>query len=194
MRARLLLTLALSCALGCQGSEPSATEPAPEAADQSASAPAAPARKSLADGTEVALTTDVGADLVKLDLATALSSGALTVDVNDPLAASTITTIIDGDTTTLARSSGINPLIITLTLTEPVQLRAARVFSTYSRFDWLLEAAPGGSRLMVRDAPDGAWSAIQLEQAQDTTVVRIEVLRVERDDFVHLNEIELYTS
>jgi hypothetical protein len=133
-------------------------------------------------------------DLEKIDLAHEQSSGNLTVEANDPLFPPRVPTIIDGDTTSMTRSEGINPLILTLTFREPVSLAAARLYPAGSPYDWLVEPTPGGPRLMLEGAPDSAWSQLDLPEPVTTTVVQLEILRRERDDYVHLNEIELYTK
>jgi hypothetical protein len=118
-------------------------------------------------------------------------NGTAQVEANDPAATESIDAVLDGDPATLARSNGINPMVITITFTEPMALKAARIYPTYSAYDWVLEALPG-ERLMVTDAPATEWSAILIETPKETSVVRLEVLRLERDNFVHLNDIELY--
>ena len=130
--------------------------------------------------------------LSKLHLATMRSNGTLEVEVNDPDAALRVDALIDGDLSTLARSNGINPLVVTLTLAEPVLLKAVRVFATHSPHDWVLEPLPSEGRLLIQNAPGHAWSTIELEEPRKTSVIRVEVLRLERDDYVHLNDIELY--
>jgi hypothetical protein len=47
---------------------------------------------------------------------------------------------------------------------------------------------------MIEGAPDSAWSQLDLQEAVSTSVVQLEILRRERDDYVHIDEIELYTN
>jgi hypothetical protein len=47
---------------------------------------------------------------------------------------------------------------------------------------------------MIEGAPDSAWSQLDLPEPVSTSIVQLEVLRRERDDYVHLDEIELYTQ
>ena len=132
--------------------------------------------------------------LSKVDLAHEQSSGNLTLETNDPQFAPRAPAILDGNVASMSRSEGVNPLILTLTLREPLSLAAARVYPAGSTYDWLLEPSPGGPRLMVENAADSAWSQIELSEPVSTSVIQLEILRRERDDYVHLTEIELYTK
>jgi hypothetical protein len=190
-RGALLLGLA---ALSCGGDAP---PPAPETgAPAEAQAPAARSerRAYLANGDAVTPGTTPLDGLEKIDLAHEQSSGNLTVEANDPMFPARMSVIIDGDTTSMTRSESINPLILTLTFREPIRLAAARLFPAGSAYDWLVEPTPGGERLLLEGAPDSAWSQIDLEEPVSTSVVQLEILRRERDDYVHIDEIELYTT
>ncbi len=100
--------------------------------------------------------------------------------------------MIDGDPDNLLKTDGVNPLVVTMTFREPIQLRAAQAYMAASPYDWVLEAQPGEERLLAANVPERQWTQISLPAAVETNVVRIEILRLERDDYVHANEIELY--
>jgi hypothetical protein len=200
-RATLLITAIAAAALlaGCdvqRGAE--VAEPETEAADaapaprrQPAAAAAAPVKRSLpgqpAPAEQVALES-----LQKIDLAAAMSTGELTIEINDATSQPSIPALIDGDPDNLLKTDSVNPLVVTLTFREPIKLRAARVYLAASPYDWVLEPVPGESRLLVSNVAEREWSQISLPAVVDTNVVRVEILRLERDDYVHANEIELY--
>jgi hypothetical protein len=126
-----------------------------------------------------------------LDVPAARLAGALSIDVNDPKFSERLDALFDGDTGSLSRTEDINPLILVLRLKTPVKLTAVRIFPSYSTYDWAVRADPEAPRLMVRGAADERWSRIDLEKPTETTEVRIEVRRLVRDNYVHVNEVEL---
>ena len=131
--------------------------------------------------------------LSRIDLRAARESGAMTIETNDPTVDPNLGGVIDGSVHSLVRTESINPLILTFTFDEPIRLRAARIYLAGSPYDWLIEASEGDRRLN-RNIPERVWSQIDLPEAVETKVVRVEALRLERDDFVHLNEIELWVE
>ena len=129
---------------------------------------------------------------VRLDLAGGRRCGAVVVEVNDPIVQlDRLDVVFDGDTSAPARSDGVNPLVFRIALDPPVRLVAVRVFPSYSTYDWTVRANPEQPRLLVRGAAEELWSRIDLPEAVATGEVQIEIARLVRDDFVHLNEIEL---
>ncbi|MBI5323721.1 MAG: hypothetical protein HZB41_00290 [Ignavibacteriae bacterium] len=56
----------------------------------------------------------------KLDLNTLISNQSVSVQVNSSFDFGKLTNIFDGDSITLARSSGINPLVITLSFADSI--------------------------------------------------------------------------
>ncbi len=46
----------------------------------------------------------------------------------------------------------------------------------------------------MRDAPAELWSGIELKEPIETRVVRVLLQRLERDNFVHLNEVEVWLA
>jgi hypothetical protein len=94
----------------------------------------------------------------------------------------------------VVRTEEVNPLFLTFTFRTPVALRGVRVFPSYSSYDWALQTGPDAEWLVIRDASSQSWSGIELEQSVETGVVRVELLRRQRDDFVHVNEIEIWVE
>jgi hypothetical protein len=132
--------------------------------------------------------------LERLDLGPASSLGAVTIEASDSRVQQEVGALIDGNADSLAISGGTNPVILTVTLPVAVELRAARVYLAASHYDWVLEPLPGEQRLLAGGVSERAWSQIELLEPVETSVVRLEILRLERDDFVHIGEIELYSD
>ena len=126
-----------------------------------------------------------------LDVRAARLSGGLSIDVNDPLFSERLDALFDGDTGSLSRTEDINPLILVFRLETPIQLTAVRIFPSYSTYDWAVRPHPEAPRLMVRGAAEEQWSRIDFEKPIETAEVRIEVRRLVRDNYVHVNEVEL---
>jgi hypothetical protein len=97
----------------------------------------------------------------------------------------------DETDSTLSKSEGVNPFAFTFKFSNPVTIKAVRVLSTYSDYGWAVEAQ-GSPRLVVDTIIDGEWSTIAWPEGISTAQIKIEVLRKSRDNFVHLNEIEIY--
>jgi hypothetical protein len=129
-----------------------------------------------------------------LDLAALLQSKEVEVEVNDPTFAPQVAALFDGATGPPIRTNSINPLIITLKFRSPIKLRWARGVFAASPHDWALEPVPGGPRYAATNVPAGKWSRIGLPEATTTSVVRFEILRLERDDYVHVGELELWAQ
>ena len=99
--------------------------------------------------------------------------------------------LFDGDDATVVRTENINPLKITLTFVEPIKLKAARMLSSYSDYNWSM-TPEGGERMIIESSADGVISVLVLPNAVTTKKVTFEVLRRTRDNFCHVNEIELF--
>lgn len=130
--------------------------------------------------------------LAKLDVAAWLLSSQASIRVNDPAFASRIAGVLDGRAESVTRSEGINPLVIDLELEAPIRLRGARLLVSASPHDWVLEPAAG--RRFLATAASGEWSQLDLPETVETSSVHLELLRLERDNYVHVAEIELYTD
>jgi hypothetical protein len=126
------------------------------------------------------------------DLAELLREGDLKVTYSDPSIDSSSLQLFDGDTSSLVRSEQVNPLVITLRFKQPITIKSVDIFPSYSSYDWKLYATPESKAVSIKYTPEEKWSQVDLPTAVQTSVVRLEVLRLLRDDYVHLNEIELY--
>jgi hypothetical protein len=129
-----------------------------------------------------------------LDLAALLQSKEVEVEVNDPTFAPQVAALFDGAPGPPIRTNSINPLVLTLKFGSPIKLRWARGVFAASPHDWALEPVPGGPRYAATNVPEGEWSRIGLPEATTTSVVRFEILRLERDDYVHVGELELWAQ
>ena len=127
----------------------------------------------------------------RFDLAAGRASGAVLVEVNDPGLQERLEVLFDGDTGEPVRSDGVNPLVFRIALDPPVRLVGVRVYPSYSTYDWTVRANPEQPRLLVRGAAEEQWSRVELPEPVATAEVQIEIARLVRDDFVHVNEIEL---
>ena len=187
-----LLISACDVQRGAEPAAPKSEESDSGAAKAARKQPAAPPPRRSLEGKPAPAEAVALDSLQRIDLAAALSNGELSIEVNDPSAKAAIPAMIDGDPDNLLKTDGVNPLVVTLTFREPIQLRAARAYMAASPYDWVLEAQPGEDRLLSANVPERQWSQISLPAAVKTNVVRVEILRLERDDYVHANEIELY--
>jgi hypothetical protein len=132
-------------------------------------------------------------ELVRVDVAALLSSGGVTIEVNDPTFEPHVAKQFDGDTRWPSRSDSINPLVFELEFTAPIRLAAARFFPFGPKSAWSIEAR-AGERWSLAAVDPGQWSQLDLPEPVETNRVRIELLRVEGDDNVHVSELELYAA
>jgi hypothetical protein len=131
--------------------------------------------------------------LVRVDVTALLSSGGLTIKVNDPTFEPHVAKQFDGDTRWPSRSDSINPLVFELEFTAPIRLAAARFFPFGPKSAWSIEAR-AGERWSLTAVDPGQWSQLDLPEPVETKLVRIELLRIEGDDNVHVSELELYAA
>jgi len=176
-------------------------ETAERAAPPVADAPAPPAAPAIGNkfDQEPGETIEVapspkGEAGTRLDLAGARAAGTLQVAANDPGYAPRLDFLFDGDVSSLARSEDINPLVLELSFQQPIALVSVRIFPSYSTYDWAVRAGPDQPRLVVREAAEEQWSRIDLPAPVETTEVRLEIRRLVRDNYVHLNEVELFVA
>ncbi len=132
----------------------------------------------------------IEADLKPVALASLIRSGSVTVQGWNADYFRTV----DGDTTSLYRTDQVNPLVITFAFEEAINLKTVRIFPSYSSYDWAVYTDASEQGLIIRGVPEEQWSRMDFEQPLQTKSIRIEVLRVERDNYVHLNEIEIYVQ
>jgi hypothetical protein len=144
----------------------------------------------LEDGKKYTGMPELSPKLRRVDLKKLVDAGLLTVESNSP-ASGPVTGAFDGDEKSLAKSEQVNPFILTMRFTEPVSLRAVRILSSYSDYDWAVHPE-GGERFIVTNIPDNTWSVVNYSKSVQTSKITVEVLRKTRDHFVHVNEIEVY--
>lgn len=129
-----------------------------------------------------------------LDLPAALAGAALTIAVNDPVFPPRLGHLFDGDTSTLSRTEDVNPLVMVFRFAEPIALVGVRLFPSYSTYDWSVRPAPEEPRYLLRQAAEEEWSRIDLPEPVETREVRLRIRRLQRDDYVHVNEVELLVA
>lgn len=113
----------------------------------------------------------------------------------------TINNIFDGDDATLARSANINPLVVTLSFTQTVNLTSVRVIQSYGEGWFTLEAADNLTDLnnqtgsyvkllnqipTINGVPIGG--AIVMPVSASNKIFRLIVRKTVGDNFVHVND------
>jgi hypothetical protein len=68
---------------------------------------------------------------------------------------------------------------------------ALPVRSTYSDFAIAVQV-DGGERIVLDPIPEGDWATIVFPTPVAAKKILVQTLRKSRDNFVHVNEIELY--
>jgi hypothetical protein len=190
----IALVVIAACVNGC-GKQPEGTaEPSPPSTEQAAAPAAPPPRRTLPNAEPAAPAALALDQMTKVDLAAGIASGETTIAVEDARFQASVSLVVDGNVDSFAVTNGVNPAEVTITLSHPIKLRAVRVYPIASPYDWAVEATPGGKRWLVEGVPERTWSQIDLPAAVETSVVRLEILRRERDDYVHVGEIELYAE
>jgi len=148
-------------------------------------------RPVLAPGKQVLGDAVMPKGLTQINLAELAEKGVLKVSSNDPSAESNLNLVIDEIETTLVRSNQINPLVFTLDFSEPHTIKAVKVLSSYSDYGWAIKVDEG-ERFVVPSIIENQWSTIVWPQGLKGKKVMIEVLRITRDNYVHVNEIGLF--
>ena len=115
-----------------------------------------------------------------------------------------ISDVFDGNTSSLARSANINPLVITLTFPFPVSFSGSEVFHSYGDGWWSLEVADTEDDLLSQSgtyeqlfpmsALMDAVPQIKTFDLQSKRIIRMTVRRTSGDDYVHLNEWKLINA
>ncbi len=121
-----------------------------------------------------------------------------------PLDIGQVADAFDGDTNTLIRTPALNPLVLTLTFAEAQCLDGFRIWFLGGDNQWQIEGAAtladltGGDtntsyRLLVppRVDSESQWNTAALGAPSDITVLRLTLLRLTGDGYVHLCEWEL---
>lgn len=143
----------------------------------------------LAPGKDMSGQAAMPPKVKKLNLAELRDSGKLTVTAN--FMGGDLGQAFDERDDTLAKSEGHNPFKLTFEFAEQHTIKAVRVLSTYSDYGWALQPDQG-ERLFVDTIIDGEWSTIAWPDGFKVKRLTVEVLRKYRDNYVHLNEVEIY--
>lgn len=192
------------CCLGCEyewkDEPPVQSQPAADlAADQSEEKPTkqvkievppSDVRPVLAPGKPTSGDAPIPNKAKKINLPEMLEQGQLAISSNVP-GLGGLESAIDEVESSLAKSEGSNPFKITLQFQREVNIKAVRVLSSYSDYGWAVEGA-STPRLVVDTVIDGQWSTIAWPEGMKSKTLVVEVLRKLRDNYVHLNEIEIY--
>lgn len=144
----------------------------------------------LKAGKDVSGAMAIPANAKKLNLPQLAESGQLTVTSNVP-GLGDLQNSYDEVETTLAKSEGVNPFRFTLDFATPRNIKAVRVLSTYSDYGWAIQNDVG-QRFVVDMVIEGEWSTVAFPEGLKTKRLIVEVLRKVRDNYVHVNEIEVF--
>jgi len=112
--------------------------------------------------------------------------------------------VFDGNTDTVIRTMAINPLVLTLTFTEPQHFDGFRLCFLGGTNRWQVEMAANLADLdgqdtnttyrvlvPIRADAEGQWAAAKLPSYQSGKLLRLTLSRVSGDDYVHLCDWEI---
>ncbi|KAA3619579.1 MAG: T9SS C-terminal target domain-containing protein [Calditrichaeota bacterium] len=137
----------------------------------------------------------------QIDVRNHIDKGLITASANTEFDIGSIENFFDGDVATLARTPGINPLIITLQFESEFQIDSSRIYISSHDGLWTIEAAKNeedldnksnsykiavDNRSMKMDVWDGVGFSVS------GRILRLTVHRTTGDDYVHLHEWELF--
>lgn len=139
----------------------------------------------------------------KINIGVLIKEGQITATYST-LDIGSINDIFDGSTETLARTASINPAVITLEFERTQRLGASRLYTTYSDGKWQVETAMSVEDLNSKTGSyqntiaknkikNAKWDSIGFTPV-NVRVVRLTLNRTTGDDYVHINEWELYTQ
>jgi hypothetical protein len=146
-------------------------------------------RPTLAPGKDVSGHDQLPEKAKKIDLLELIEGGQISATSNS--GSPDVNLAFDEREDTLAKSEGVNPYRVTIEFAAPRVIKAIRVLSTYSDYGWAVQL-DDGPRLVVDSMVDGEWSVVAFGTGIKAKRFYVEVLRKSRDNFVHLNEIEVY--
>lgn len=144
----------------------------------------------LKAGKDVSGAMAIPASAKKLNLPQLAENGQLAVTSNVP-GLGDLHSAYDEVETTLTKSDGINPFRFTFDFATPRNVKAIRVLSTYSDYAWAIQN-DAGQRFVVDMVIEGEWSTVAFPEGLKTKQLIVEVLRKVRDNYVHVNEIEVF--
>jgi hypothetical protein len=146
-------------------------------------------RPVLAPGKDFSGQAALPAGVKKINLLELVESGALKVSANAQVG--DISLAFDEREDTLSKSEGINPYRLTFEFSAPRTIKGIKVLSSYSDYAWAFQPE-AGERLVVDTVVDGSSSTMAWPEGVKCSRFYVEVLRKMRDNFVHLNEVEVY--
>jgi hypothetical protein len=131
-----------------------------------------------------------------------LANGQATV-MNSTIDIGSIDNVFDANTSTLARSESINPMVVTLSFATPKQLIRSRVWFLAGSNRWRVETADsvadldtttGTFRVALDWATDNdsAWRDRSFTTPITCRAVRLKLQRLTGDNYVHLNDWQLF--
>lgn len=133
--------------------------------------------------------------LVKPDIQVMINSGDVSVNSNCVQFRESVMRLFDGDPQSLDKSNAVNPVFLELKFKKAIKLKTIRALFTHaSGYDWAVHTDPNKPGVKIVGAGDWEWSRIDLAKPEETQWVRIEMLRTVGDNYVHINEIELYVE
>ena len=134
----------------------------------------------------------------QIDILRGLNDGSIKITTNTMFDIGRTKSMFDGNIATPARSPGINPLVVTLEFPNIVSLSSSKLnFGTDGL--WTMEIATSASGPYVtiftsRPLLNAIWDTYNFSTAKDAKFIRITTTRTVGDNFVHLNEWELYSN
>jgi hypothetical protein len=143
----------------------------------------------LAPGKAYQGSTTIPSGSKRIDVLNLVATNQATLSSNVP--GETLQNLFDGADDSLVRTPEINPLDTTITFTSPTKIKALRVRSTYSDFAIAVQI-DGGERVILDPIPEGDWATMVWATPVTATKILVQTLRKVRDNYVHVNEIELY--
>jgi hypothetical protein len=149
-----------------------------------------------------AFALELMAQTQQVDVAGALVNGQIIVTYS-AIDIGQIGSVFDGNTDTLARSANINPMVVTLSFVSPLTLTRSRIYFLGGNSQWRMETADsmadldsmtGSFRVALdwSDAPHSTWVDRSLTHSITCRVIRLKLQRMVGDNYVHLNEWEIY--
>lgn len=156
----------------------------------------------VAAGAWYSLPAPLGAQTEPINVAGLLASAQAnlaysTVDIGP------IGNIFDGYTSSLARTPAINPMVVTLSFSNPQELMRSRVWFLAGDNKWRLEtantvadldAASGSYRVAFdwQTGSEATWRDRTLTTPITCQAIRLKLQRLTGDNYVHLNEWQLF--
>ena len=149
----------------------------------------APAMPSTIVGENPGLPAD---DLLRLDLASLISSGAIKAEHNAGWN-NFPRRLTDGDTGTFKTTNGVDPVVLTIAFQQPTKVQAVRLLlSGAPQYDWTVRAGSEGPSFTTRQAGSDKWSRLDLLEPLTTQLLVLELSRPGPDHTLSVHEIEVY--